>query len=403
MKGIKGINDYFQFTDSKTKSEILRLAEKLKNKHIVMVNSTPAGGGVSEILKRLVFLLNDLGIKTGWRVLKGSDDFFQVTKEFHNALQGEKYKLSSRKKELYENTNYINSRSMHINEYDLIIIHDPQPLALIKFYQKRNPWLLRLHVDLSAPDKTLLRYLKPFIERYDGLILSSLKYRQPSLKIRQHIIYPSIDPLIEKNVPKKKSELIKILKKQGIILKKPIISQISRFDKWKDPIGVIKVFKEIKKKIDCQLVLLGNLSIDDPEATEILKEIRRRANHDPDIKILLNVKDNDRVVNALQTLSHIVLQKSLKEGFALTVSEAMWKGTAVVGTNVGGIPLQIKNGKTGFLVNNNQECVTVCLKLLKNKNIREKIGREAKKRVKEKFLITRHILDYLKLFYFYLK
>lgn len=263
---MNSIQDYFRFCNKKTKSEILKLADQLEDEHIVMINSTPSGGGVAEILNSLVLLLNDLGLDVGWRILKGSDDFFQVTKEFHNGLQGEKVSINRRKKGLYENTNCINARSTHIERHDLVVVHDPQPLALIEYYKKRIPWILRLHIDLSNPDQKVLEYLKSYIEQYDSVIISHKKYKLKNLAVQQLIMPPSIDPLNMKNRPMSNDSMIGILKKHGITLHKPIIAQISRFDKWKDPIGVIKVFEKIQKEYDCQLVLLGNLSIDDPEA-----------------------------------------------------------------------------------------------------------------------------------------
>ncbi len=400
---MKTFSQYFKFIDEKTKQEIFSLAKSLKDKHIVMINSTPSGGGVSEILFNLVILLNDVGVKTGWRILKGSDSFFQITKEFHNGLQGEKIKLSKRKKDLYEETNKINSLSTHLESHDLVVIHDPQPLALINFKTKKVPWLWRLHIDMSSPDKNLLKYLKPAIEKYDGLIITSDKYRQKSLKIKNHIITPSIDPLAVKNSPLPREVINKVLKRHGVKLNKPIISQISRFDKWKDPLGVLRVFKKIREKFDCQLVLLGNMALDDPEGPAIYKKVQEEANKIRDVKILVNSPDNDRVVNALQSVSKVVFQKSLKEGFALTVSEAMWKGTPVIGTRAGGIPLQIIDGQTGYLIDNDEEAVKATLKLLKNPHLRNKIGQQAKKHVANNFLITRHLLDYLRIFNHYLK
>ncbi len=395
---MKKIHDYFRFTDQKTKQEILKLAQSLKGEHIVMINSTPFGGGVAEILNSLVVLMNQLGIDVGWRILKGSDDFFKVTKEFHNALQGGDFVLTRRKRELYEETNALNAMHTHIQSHDLVVVHDPQPLNLINYYKKHNPWILRLHIDLSEPNKKLLKYLKPSIEKYDALVVSSPLYRQKSLKVNQLIIHPSIDPLSVKNAPLSKKEKLALLKRQGINLKKPIVAQISRYDRWKDPIGVIDTFEIIRQKFHCQLVLLGNMASDDPEGPKILKEVRKRANHHPDIKLLVNCSDNDRTVNAMQSMADVVLQKSLKEGFALTVSEAMWKETPVVGTRAGGIPLQIKNGKTGFLVNNNQAAAQACLKLLASQKLRTKMGKVGKEHVRKNFLITRHLLDYLRLF-----
>lgn len=396
------IEDYTSIVGEKVVEEIKQFAQRLQGEEIIMLNSTPAGGGVAEILMNLVIILNNLGLKVGWRILKGPETFFQVTKSFHNGLQGENIRLSEPNKQLYEQVNAHNSLMTHIAKHDLVVVHDPQPLPMVNYYKKRIPWIWRCHIDLSRPNQRLLKYLKPFIEQYDAMIVSCKDYQQKTLDIKQLLIAPSIDPLSVKNKPMPPREAKKILRKQEIPLNKPIISQISRFDKWKDPVGVIKVFEIIKKQADCHLVLMGNMAADDPEGPEIYKEVIKRVNKNPDITILLNCSDNDRTVNALQTISHVVLQKSLKEGFALTVSEALWKGTPVVGTRVGGIPLQIINGQTGFLVKNNQEAAVACLKLLKDAKLRKRLGQQGKERVRKNFLITRHVFDYLKLFDYYL-
>jgi len=398
----KTVEDYRSIASPKTIEEIYNIAEGLQNEHIVMINSTPAGGGVAEILNSLVVLLNTLGVKTGWRILKGPDNFFQITKNFHNASQGGSIKLNKRITNLYQQVNYNNAISNHIDNHDLVVVHDPQPLPIINFYKKRIPWIWRFHPDFSHPNKKLLAFLKPFIEKYDAMIVSAPQYKQPSLKIKQLIFAPSIDPLTDKNIYLSKAINKKILQKQGVKLDKPILAQISRFDKWKDPLGVIDVFEQVRKKVNCRLVLMGNLAADDPEGPEIYRTVMKRANNNSDIVILLNCPDNDRTVNALQTESAVVLQKSLKEGFALTVSEALWKGTPVVGTKVGGIPLQIIHNKTGLLVANKKQTIDSCVKLLKNKKIRNILGKQGREHVRNNFLITRHLLDYLRLFDYYL-
>jgi len=398
----KSVEDYRSIADPKIIEEIYHFAKRLQNEHIVMINSTPMGGGVAEILNSIVLLLNNLGVKTGWRVLKGPDNFFQITKGFHNALQGGLIKLNKRITNLYQQVNHNNARLNHLDSHDLVVVHDPQPLPLINYYKKRIPWIWRFHPDFSNPDKRLLKFLKPFIEKYDAMIVSAPQYKQKSLHIKQLIFAPSIDPFIDKNIYLGKKMIASILKNHRVKIDKPILAQISRFDKWKDPLGVVEVFEQVRKKVDCQLVLMGNIAPDDPEGPEIYRSVMKKVNNNPDISVLLNCPNNDRTVNALQSAAAIVLQKSLKEGFALTVSEALWKGTPVVGTKVGGIPLQIIHNKTGLLVINNKQTVDACIKLLKNKRLRFSLGKQGQEHVRKNFLITRHLLDYLRLFDYYL-
>ncbi|MDP2685015.1 MAG: glycosyltransferase [bacterium] len=396
----KAISDYRTIADKKVFGQINSYARRLKGARILMMNSTATAGGVAEILNSLVLLLNSVGLPTDWQTIKGPESFFTITKSFHNAFQGEKIRLSKKDRELYEKVNFNNTAMIDFDKYDLVVIHDPQPLPIIAYAPKKVPWLWRFHPDMTKPDKTVLNYLKPFIEKYDAMIITSKKYRQPSLKISQTLITPSIDPLSDKNKPLSKAEIGRILSSHNIKLNKPLITQISRFDKWKDPVGVIKVYKEVRKKIDCRLVLMGNIAEDDPEGPDIYQQVLKLANNHTDI--LLNCKDNDLLVNALQRASDVIFQKSIREGFALTVSEALWKGTPVVGSRVGGIPLQVIDGKTGFLVSNNKQAAAATVKLLSNKKLRTKLGRQGREHVRKNFLITRHVLDYLKLFDSYL-
>ncbi|MDP3964419.1 MAG: glycosyltransferase [bacterium] len=396
------LDDYLSVSDKTVINKIRLVSSRLQGEYIAMVNSTPSGGGVAEILNTLVLLLNSLGLRVGWRILKGSDNFFQVTKEFHNALQGSTITLSARKKLLYEQTCYNNAIITHLQKHDLVVVHDPQPLALIQWYKKRMPWIWRCHIDLSQPNAALLDYLRPLIEQYDAMVVSSPSYRQDSLAVKQIQIMPSIDPLSVKNAPLAKTARQKVLRRQRVSLNKPIIAQISRFDKWKDPLGVIETYKLVKKKFDCRLVLMGNLALDDPEGPEIYRQVIKQTKDDKDITVLLNSPDNDRTVNALQSVAKVILQKSLKEGFALTVSEAMWKGTPVVGSRVGGIPLQVRDGQTGYLVSSPSQAAAATLKLLTNEKRRATLGRQAKDYVRKNFLITRQVLDYLEMFDYFL-
>lgn len=398
----RSISDYKPFVDKNTYSEINILASQLIGERIAMVNSTPAGGGVAEILNSIVILLNSLGLEVEWHILKGSDNFFQVTKEFHNALQGGDIMLTRKKKLLYEQTCFNNALTTHLDRFDLVVIHDPQPLPLINFFKKRIPWIWRCHIDLSQPNKRLLQYLQPYIEQYDAMIITSPKYYQKGLNIKQVLIAPLVDPLAEKNRPLSKKEIAAILHQHNIKTNKPIVAQVSRFDKWKDPIGVVKVFEQVSRYKKCQLVLLGNMALDDPEGPAIYQEVIKRTKTNPDITVLMNPSNNDLTVNAVQSGATVILQKSLREGFAMTVAEALWKGTPVVGTRVGGIPLQVINGKTGILVNNNTEAADACLKLINNPPLRSKLGRQAKEHVRKNFLTTSSLLAYLRMFDYYL-
>lgn len=370
-------------------------ASTLSNKHVEHINSTFYGGGVAEILNNLTLLMNDVGITTGWRLLKGHQDFFNITKRFHNALQGAKIKLGEHTKRIYMETNETNSIITHISFADCIIVHDPHPLPLINFYEKKQPWIWRCHVDLSNPNTLLWDYLKQFILKYDSLIISMDSYKKQDVPLPYHIIPPSIDPLSTKNKLVPDSIIKRYLSKFGVDRDKPIISQISRFDKWKDPLGVIRAFELIKKKKDCKLVLLGSMATDDPEGHIIYAKLLQKVKDNPDIKIINHA--DDFLVNCLQRASDVVIQKSTKEGFGLTVTEALWKGVPVVAGNVGGIPLQVIDGKSGYLVNNPKECADRTIKLLENPKLREEMGKFGIKHVRKNFLITRHLMDYIRL------
>ncbi len=389
------LDDYRKIVGNEKIDEIIREAGPLRGKYVVHVNSTFYGGGVAEILDSLVSLMNQVGIKAGWRLLRGDESFFEITKSFHNGCQGADTKLTAKIKKIYEGTNEHNSVFMHLDKTDAIIIHDPQVLPLIKFYKKNQPWIWRCHIDITKPNKNLWNYLKNFVNLYDEMIVSDDCYKKDGVKIPQTIIMPSINPLSEKNKDVSMQKAKAILAKNGVEFDKPIVCQISRFDYWKDPSGVIDAYLKVKKSVDCQLVLLGNAATDDPEGMKIYQEVAKKAKNKKDITLLLF--DDNMLVNALQKVSAVILQKSLREGFALTVSEALWKGTPVIGGNIGGIPNQIINGKNGYLVNNIDECADKTIELLRNDKLRKEMGKFGRELVRENFLITRHLLDYIKL------
>jgi trehalose synthase len=346
--------------------------------------------------------MNNVGIDAGWRILHGDPDFFTITKKFHNALQGEPIHFTERKRQLYLKANGNFSTYTHI-DHDCVIIHDPQPLPLVGFHKKRQPWIWRCHVDLSNPDNKVWEFLNSFILRYDVVVLSSEDYKKSDLPVDQRIIQPAIDPLSPKNMEISEKDISKYLKKFGVTTDKPLITQISRFDKWKDPAGVIDVFKLVKEKVDCRLVLCGNIATDDPEGPEIYERAKRKAKGLIEKGDIIFVTDpassNFIFVNALQRLSSVIIQKSLKEGFGLTVTEALWKGTPVVASNVGGIPFQVIDGKTGFLLQprDTQGFADRVIEILRNPDLVREMGKNAKEHIRENFLVTRLLADHLDL------
>jgi len=385
------VEDYKQFVGAKTVARIREKAKLLRDRHIVNVNSTYYGGGVSQLLSSLTLLMNSLGIKTGWRVIHGPPDFFSVTKKIHNALQGGKINLTGRKMRLYEEVTYENAVRNHL-DHDVVIVHDPQPLPLINHYRKRGPWIWRCHIDLSNPHQGVWNYLVPFIEKYDAVILSSKDYAQ-KLTPPQLFFMPAIDPFTITNREFSQREIDERLKHYSIPTDLPLVVQVSRFDRWKDPEGVIQAFKLARKKVDCTLVLLGNVATDDPEGEEVYRSLL--GSREERI-IILTVQDG-ALVNALQRRADVVLQKSIREGFGLTVAEAMWKGTPVIGGDVGGIRYQIKDGVNGFLVSSIKEAAERIVQLIKDRELRERLGHEAKETVRQQFLLTRYLEQYLDL------
>lgn len=391
----KGIDDYRPVVGGNEIEEIKMLSSKLEGARMHNVNSTMGGGGVAEILARLVPLMKDIGIDATWDVIKGADEFYEVTKTFHNALHGKKERIDKKMFQIFEEYSRLNM-DLFDKEADYYIIHDPQPLALAgvrdRFPDSR--WVWRCHIDVSTPHKKLWDYLDDYVVKYDASIFTMPEFAR-QLKIPQFMITPSIDPLADKNKELDKKFIADTLEKYRIDPDRPIVTQVSRYDRLKDPIGVIEAFKLVRKKRDCQLVMAGGGASDDPEGAEVLAEVREVAGDDPDIKILELPPFSDLEINAFQRASDIVLQKSIREGFGLTVTEALWKGTPVIGGAVGGIKAQIINGLTGYLVYSVEGCAKRIDHLLRYPDMAKTIGENGRELVRSRFLLTRHIKNYL--------
>lgn len=385
------IESYAKFAGEETIERIRSKARRLADAHVVHVNSTYYGGGVAVILHSLTLLMNNLGIRTGWRNITGRGDFFSITKKFHNALQGGECNLSQLKLGIYEEVNAENALRTHL-QHDFVVIHDPQPLPLIRHYRKRQPWIWHCHLDLSNPYAPLWDYLRPTIECYDAVVLSMDRYKR-ELGVPQRIIPPAIDPFITKNAPLDAAVIEDRFSHYGIPTDLPIVAQISRFDRWKDPEGVIRAVNLARRQVECTLVLLGNVATDDPEGQEVYESL---LGHQDERTLIISAQDT-ALVNALQTRAAVVLQKSLREGFGLTVSEAMWKGTPVIGANAGGIPLQIEDGVNGFLVASVEEAADRLVQLLGDPALGKRMGARGSETVRNKFLMHRLVEDYLDL------
>jgi trehalose synthase len=374
--------------------ELMILASHVGHRSVKMVNSTAVGGGVAEMLHRIVPLLDEMGIHVTWDVIKGDDPFFEITKRFHNALQGKEDAFEDAALKTYLAYNEKNYHEMSFDE-DLIVIHDPQPAALIEWNpHRKNRWVWRCHIDLSKPNPQLWEFLKPMVEKYDAAIFSSALF-SPKLSIPQYRFYPAIDPLDEKNKELEGSYVQEVFGKYGIPRDKPIVTQISRYDPWKDPVGVVKAFKMARKYVDCRLLLVGDKAADDPESDKIVASVKAEAGDDPDIHILLFSPSVATEINAFQRGSDIVLQKSLREGFALTVSEALWKSRPVIGGAVGGIPAQIIDGYTGLLVHSVEGASLAIRSFLNHQEFAGEMGANGRQRVKDEFLITKNLKRYL--------
>jgi trehalose synthase len=386
--------DYKKVVGPDIIEELTILASHVGNRSMKMVNSTATGGGVAEMLHRVVPLLREMGIQVSWEIIKGDNEFFEITKSFHNALQGKEEVFGEEVFKTYLSYNEQNYREMVFDE-DLIVIHDPQPAALIHWRQNRkNRWVWRCHIDMSHPNRQLWGFLKPFVEQYDAAIFSSPLF-SPELSIPQYRFFPAIDPLDEKNRDLDDSYVGEVFEKFGIPRDIPVVMQISRYDPWKDPVGVVKAFQMARKYVDCRLVLVGDKAADDPEAERILGEVRAVAGDDPLIHIIYLSPSIPTEINAFQRGADVILQKSLREGFALTVSEALWKRRPVIGGAVGGIPAQIIDGYTGLLVHSVEGASLGIRSLLNQPDLAERLGESGQQRVKDEFLITKNLKRYL--------
>ncbi len=388
------LRDYESVVGPEVIEELRVLAHHVRHRRLQNINSTPVGGGVAEILTRLVPLLRELGIDTRWDVIKGDEAFFNVTKAFHNALHGKPETITEEMLEIYRETTEENIREMDLAG-DVILVHDPQPAGLIvRRSEIGRQWIWRCHIDISSPHPEVWDFLRPYIELYDTAVFSMPDFAQ-QLPNPQFQIAPSIDPLSDKNKELEPDFVTHVLEKYGIDPQRPVLTQISRFDRLKDPLGVIAAYRLIRKRRDCQLVLAGGGAPDDPEGDVVLNEVREASLNDPDIHILLLPPFSDLEINALVRGSTVVFQKSIKEGFGLTVSEALWKGKPVIGGAVGGIKMQIINGITGYLVHSPEGAANRTFELLGDQALRQRMGENGRLHVKQNFLLTRHVKDYM--------
>jgi trehalose synthase len=391
------LENYAEVVGAGEIEELRALAKPLRGRSIQMINSTAVGGGVAEILNRFVPLAEELDLGIRWEVIKGAEEFFDVTKSFHNALHGAPYHPKARDFEIFLSYNERNRASLPLDA-EFVVIHDPQPAALIDARQAGlNHWVWRCHIDLSHPNRAVWDFLEKFVSRYDAAMFSSPEFSR-ELSIPQYLFYPAIDPLSEKNGPLDPEFILQVLRRYQIDPHRPILTQISRFDRLKDPVGVIRAYRIVKRYFDCQLVLAGGNASDDPEGALVLKDVLRAADKDPDIKILELPAWAPLEVNALQRASTIVVQKSLREGFGLTVSEALWKKKPVVASAVGGIPTQIIHKHTGLLAHSVEGTAYQIRFLLSHPEIAAKLGENGHEHVKENFLITQKLKRYLALF-----
>jgi trehalose synthase len=390
------IRDYQAIVGQTIIDELFLLGEHLHGRTIVNVNSTAVGGGVAEILTRMVPLLKELGVDTRWDVIKGNERFFLITKKMHNGLHGVPVEISDDEFEAFLQVNRENAESMSFG--DTVFVHDPQPMGLV---EKRTAvggrWIWRCHIDFSRPLERIWNFMEPYIRRYDAAVFSAPAFAR-ELPVPQVLISPSIDPLSDKNKDLSEETIVEVFDRFGIDRSRPIVTQISRFDFLKDPVGVIKAYKLAKKHVDLQLVLAGGGATDDPEGPMVMEQVKAEAEKDKDIFVLFLPPSSDIEINALQRGSTVVLQKSLREGFGLTVSEALWKARPVIATAVGGIPLQIAHKYSGILTHSVEGTAHWIKQLLNEPDYARGLGTRGREHIKNNFLITRHIKDYLLLF-----
>ena len=401
--GHKTLADYTHIVGKDLTEQIRELAEPLKGKRVLHVSATAFGGGVSEILYTLVPLMRDVGVDAHWHVIFGKEEFFNATKLLHNALQGAEETLSDEQWEIFDEINTMNAEGLQ-GEWDVVIVHDPQPIGLRRgALAKGGKWIWRCHIDLSTPNPAPIERLLPMIEEYDASVWHMEQYVPNDMGRHReavNIIPPAIDPLSPKNMAFSPEDAAFVCRQFGIDVDRPLITQVSRFDPWKDPIGVIDAYREVTEQVpEAQLAMVGSMATDDPEGMEYFQKTFEYAGGDEDIKILSNLNNVGAIeVNAFQSQSDVCLQKSIREGFGLTVTEALWKGRPTVAGNVGGIPLQIEDGVSGFLVDSPSECAQRCVEILGDPGLGKQLGREGKEHARRRFLTPRLLRDWLQLF-----
>jgi trehalose synthase len=401
--GRKYLAEYQSIVHKELMAEIRRLAEPLRGKRVLHVNATSFGGGVAEILYTLLPLLNDVGLEAEWQVMTADNEFFNVTKSFHNGLQGAPVEITADVRRLYEDVNRRNAAQLS-RHYDFVVIHDPQPCAMRAWVtdggERQARWVWRCHIDTSTPDAALYAYLLPFIRRYDRAVYTMASYAPEGLGVPLEVVPPAIDPLAPKNMTLVPDDAHYIVRQFGIDVERPLLLQVSRFDPWKDPLGVVDAYRQVKaRRPEVQLALIGSMASDDPEGWEYLEKLHAYVGGDPDVFVLSNLDNIGSVeVNAFQSHAAVVLQKSTREGFGLTVSEGLWKARPVVAGAVGGIPLQIEDGVTGFLVDSSATCAERCLEILERPDWAQAIARRGKEHVRRHFLTPRLLRDDLRIF-----
>jgi len=392
------LDRYAEYAGPDAIMQLRQLASSMPGMKVVHVNSTRTGGGVAEILEKLVPLMQELGFDASWEVIEGNEDFFACTKSFHNSLQGKSVNIPERLLRVYEEVNARNADRLRstLESADVVFIHDPQPAALITHCPNRKgKWIWRCHIDLSHPFRPVWKYLRNYVALHDASVFSLDAFAQP-LQHPVFLIAPSIDPLSEKNLPVSEAVVSETYRSFNIDRERPVIIQVSRFDRFKDPLGVMHAYRLAKAFVpSLQLILVGGGAVDDPEGDAVIREVREAVQGDPDIHILASGPYTERTINALQTGANIVLQKSLREGFGLTVTEAMWKGKPVIGGNTGGIRLQVMNHRTGFLVDTPEGAAMRIRYLLFERDRIRQMGENGRELVRQNFLITRHLREYL--------
>ena len=391
--GLHTLEQYEPLIGAEATKRIAKKADRVRTQQVAHISSTFYGGGVSEILTPLTLMMNAIGIETGWHMIQGTPDFFSCTKKLHNMLQGQSGPLSEVEKSIYEQVVAENALRLHLDDCDAVIVHDPQPLPLIRhFADHEMPWFWQCHIDLSSSDRSAWDYVRGYVEDYNAAIFSLPEYGE-GLGIERQFITPAINPFSAKNSELSDEEIRSCLAHYRVPTDRPLVVQISRFDRWKDPLGVIEAFRSAREQVDCTLVLAGNDATDDPESEIILETIHSSI----DERIIVLKVDDPVLVNALQRTASAVLQKSIREGFGLTVTEAMWKGAAVIGGNVGGIGRQIRDGENGFLVETIDQAAERIVQLLRDPTLRERLGSRARETVRENFLMSTLLEDWLDL------